>query len=193
MYAEHVPLLTLHGQTPSGFADIVTFAIATQSQRFYNVKLLLSRVHTDGLSACTMLRGRQKAGILHTHNAAEDLLPLPPCPFQALRTLLEIPAIGIVKAGFILQMLGYQVGCLDMHNLRIAGLSRRAFDGIPTSTEGLTHKLQTYLDTCHALGGAGYLWNQWCRVIAFTYPKHFASAYSVSAYHVDCIIRKVMA
>ena len=191
MYVDHVPLLTLHGQTPSGFVDIVTFAIATQNQRFYNVKLLLDRLHTDGLSACTMLHGRQKAGMLYVHNAVADLLPLPPCPLQALRSLLEIPSIGIVKAGFILQMLGYQVACLDVHNLRIAGLSRRAFDGIPASTEGLTHKLQTYLDTCQALGGAAYLWNRWCCVIALTYPKHFPTADAVSAYHVNCIIRKV--
>ena len=120
----------------------------------------------------------------------ENVLPLPCCPLDAIRVLVEVPSIGITKAAFILQMCGYQIGCLDVHNMRLAGLSRRVFEHIPTSMEGLTHKLRTYLDTCHALGGAARMWDQWCSVIARTYPKHFPTADAVSAYHVACIIRE---
>ena len=189
MYAEHVPLMKAHGQTPSGFADIVTFAIVTQNQHFYRVKPILERMRSHGLEFCSMLTRRQKASIAHVQTEAADVLPLPPCTREALRCLVELPSIGIVKAAFVLQLLGYPIGCLDVHNMRIAGLARHVFDHIPTKAEGLSQKFRTYMDTCTALGGAEFLWDRWCHVVALKYPKWFPSANHVSAYHVDCIGR----
>ena len=47
--------------------------------------------------------------------------------FEILKLFFLIPNIGIVKAGFIAQMLGFNVSCLDSHNLKRLGLRQRKF------------------------------------------------------------------
>lgn len=191
MYEKHVPILTQYGQTSDGFADIVVFAICTQNQRFYNVAGMLKTLHVDGVAACRKLTLRQKDAIVYAYRHAGDLQQtLPACTVDAMRVLVELPGIGIVKAGFILQMLGYPIGCLDVHNLRLAGLAPKVFARIPASAEGLTHKIHVYRDVCHTLGGAERLWDDWCTLISLKYPRWFPTAEHVSSYHVACIIHE---
>lgn len=147
----------------------------------------MNSVRHGGIDAATMLNGRQKYGIAHIQQHAQKYLPLPGCTLSAMRRMVELPSIGVVKAGFVLQMLGYAVGCLDRHHLQLAGLDSRIYSRIPTSADALTLRLQTYIATCERLGGAAYLWNSWCSLIAMKYPGHFVSAEAVSAYHVRCV------
>ena len=188
MYAEHMPLIREYGRTPDGFATLVAFAIATQNQYFFHVDSIMGIIRSDGAHACTRLKTRQKAGILHVQVRGAKYLPLPPCTADALRLLIEIPSIGIVKGSFVLQMLGYPVGCLDVHNIRMAGLSARVFSRVPARTEALSLRLETYLNVCTQMGGAEVLWNTWCTLIACKYPHWFKSAEAVSAYHVHCVM-----
>jgi hypothetical protein len=187
MYIDHVPILARHGTTPAGMADLIVFAICTQNQHFFRVRGIMDYLRAEGITTCTQLTGRQQRGIMWAQAHTAALCPLPSCTLEAMRRLIELPGIGIVKAGFILQMLGYNIGCLDVHNLRLAGLSPAAFKHVPTNTEGLTLKLRTYLATCASLGGTAHLWDQWCTLIACKYPRHFPTADAVSAYHVICV------
>lgn len=188
MYSEQVPTITQYARTPQGFADVVTFAITTQNQHFYHVKSIMQVIHDYGVDAPTQLNKRQKYAIAHIKMHASKYVYLPSCPLAAMRRLVELPSIGIVKAGFILQMLSYPgIGCLDVHNCRNAGLSRNIFSRVPTSTENLMQRLQVYLSTCQILGGAAYLWDSWCEHIAAKYPAHFENAEAVSMYHVNCV------
>lgn len=190
MYTQEQPLIAAHAKSPEGFADVVTFAIATQNQHFYRVGTILADLHMRGLDACKSLNGTQKRGIAYVHQHAGQVLELlanTRCSrspdILALRILIELPAIGIVKAGFIWQLIAGRVGCLDTHNLKTAGLRRGAFDYRPQSTEALTAHLSSYIAACAMLGTSEQLYNGWCSLIALKYPGHFNSAEDVSRKH----------
>mgnify|MGYP003693776155 CR=1 FL=1 len=105
---------------------------------------------------------------------------------HCLRQLIEIPHIGIVKAGFILQLVRGEVGCLDRHNLRAAGIHERAFNSVPQSTEGLTLKLRTYIGlSAHSSGHLRTSGIPGVRSSLRKYPQHFPDAQAVSWAHVE--------
>jgi len=187
LFAKHQPLIAAHAKSPQGFADVVTFAIATQNQHFYRVGAMLDTLWTEGLDKVKALTGNQKRGIVYAHTHTQRYVDIVHnrqlTPIEVFKALLEIPNIGIVKAGFILQLVLGTFGCLDRHNLKTAGLDSKAFSRTPANTEALTQKLQVYAATCYAIGTSAQLYNSWCRLIALKYPKHFADAYEVSRLH----------
>lgn len=184
MYTEQQPLIAEHARTPQGFADVVTFVIATENQHFYRVGRILESIWTEGLDRCSSLNSTQKRGIAYAHLRAADYTHLVTCDdVQALKTLVEIPSIGIVKAGFIRQLTVGSVGCLDRHNLKTAGFAPRSFDRLPQRTEGITARLEAYVSTCTLLGGSETLYDTWCRLIAAKYPEQFKNAEDVSEKH----------
>ena len=186
MYADHVPLLAEHARTPSGFADIVSFAIATQNQRFYLVERIMCGLRAG--EEMRQLTRAQQLGIAFVRQHARRFMPSRCVDTnKALRVLLELPQISYVKAGFILQMCGYEIACLDVHNCRAAGINAKALSRIPACAELLHARVEMYIMVCHVLGGAEYLWDSWCGLIATKYPRQFRSADEVSAYHVQCV------
>jgi hypothetical protein len=186
MFKEHQPLIAQHGQTAAGFADIVTFVIATQNQYFYRVGEIVEEVSRVGFEGCKYLTASQKRGIAYARLHGTRLLDSLQGAdvIEQVRILIEIPHIGIVKGGFILQMVYGKLGCLDRHNLRAAGLAANAFNRIPQSTEALSHRLHIYAEACTAMGTPEELWNGWCRLIAANYPEQFLHAEDVSFKHV---------
>lgn len=188
MFASDQPLIARHAETPQGFADVVTFAIATQNQHFYAVGKILDSLRADGLEACRFLNSNQKRGIAYVTACAEGIKSnvwYRGDAVSAICALVEIPNIGIVKAGFIWQMIAGQGGCLDRHNLQVAGLSLKAFSRVPQSTESLRQRVETYLQLCAILGNPEALWDGWCRLIYLKYPQHFKDAQEVSRKHVE--------
>tara|TARA_R100001126_G_scaffold98989_1_gene73928 strand:+ start:2376 stop:2960 length:585 start_codon:yes stop_codon:yes gene_type:complete len=108
---------------------------------------------------------------------------------EKILSVSSIPGIGIVKAGFVLQLCIGKVGCLDTHNLRMFGFSDSAFKFSKTTTRNTAlAKARLYIETCEKLGGSEFLWDNWCEFIAAKYPKHFTSADQVSQMHVDLIV-----
>jgi hypothetical protein len=187
VYTPDQSIIAAHADSPDGLVDVITFVITTVNQRFHYVGNILETVHTQGLDACKALTGSQKRGIAFCVMHARELRTELRCGsvLHCLRQLIEIPHIGIVKAGFILQLVRGEVGCLDRHNLRAAGIHERAFNSVPQSTEGLTLKLRTYIGLCTQLGTPAHLWDTWCALIARKYPQHFPDAQAVSWAHVE--------
>ena len=108
---------------------------------------------------------------------------------EKILSVSSIPGIGIVKAGFVLQLCIGKVGWLDTHNLRMFGFSDSAFKFSKTTTRNTAlAKARLYIETCEKLGGSEFLWDNWCEFIAAKYPKHFTSADQVSQMHVDLIV-----
>lgn len=187
MYQTDQPRIAAHALTPEGFADIGTFVIASINQRFYMVGTILEQLCTVGLEDASYLTATQKRGIAYVRTHAESLLESlsrADGTVAALRRLVEIPCIGIVKGGFLLQLVHGKVGCLDRHNLRTLGLDDRAFARVPQTTEALTQRLHTYIDTCARVGTSAQLWDGWCRLMAVKYPGQFKDAQDVSEKHV---------
>ena len=101
-----------------------------------------------------------------------------------LAELTKIDGLGIVKAGFVLQMALGKVGCLDTHNLTRFGIDGKQFKFSKTASDKLRQqKAKLYIDICNQIGGCEYLWDTWCEFIANKYPKQFKSGMEVSALH----------
>jgi hypothetical protein len=187
MYADDQARIADHAQTPQGFADVITFVISTINRHFYAVGDVVSDVRLHGIEDNKYLTPLQKKAVRFVRAHAEAFYDIPqryPDDIDALRALTELPGIGIVKAGFVLQLVAGRTGCLDRWNMRILGLNEKTFQRVPVSAEALTIKLNLYVQTVRAMGTCAQLYDGWCALIAAQYPLHFSSADDVSQKHV---------
>jgi len=109
-----------------------------------------------------------------------------------LVALTEIPNIGLVKAGFILQLCLGEVGCIDCHNsakydINLENFKLHNVKKLATKIK----KAQDYITACEQVGGSRKLWNEWCKTISQKYPTRFATASDVSRVHADVIVSVV--
>jgi hypothetical protein len=82
-----------------------------------------------------------------------------------------------------------EVGCIDCHNQQMFGIDIK--DITLSKPAKLATKLkisQNYIKLCEELGGAEYLWNNWCEFIAERHPTKFRNAKHVSKVHVDAVV-----
>ena len=108
---------------------------------------------------------------------------------QALLDVATVPGLGLVKAGFVLQLVTGSVGCLDSHNMQRFGLNVSAFKYGSNASDALKRKKAlAYLDACWKAGGCESLWNGWCDYVAAQQPKHWHSGFDVSAMHESAIL-----
>ena len=108
---------------------------------------------------------------------------------EAVDLFVSIPSIGMVKAGFIAQMCGFEVACLDRHNIRMLGLSETALLlNKKVKPELRKRKIRDYVKLCRRKG-AEYWWNTWCNYVADKggMNKSLPTGDAVSKYHVTAI------
>jgi len=109
---------------------------------------------------------------------------------EAVDLFVSIPSIGMVKAGFIAQMCGFEVACLDRHNIRMLGLSETALLlNKKVKPELRKRKIRDYVKLCRRKG-AEYWWNTWCNYVADKggMNKSLPTGDVVSKYHVTAIM-----
>lgn len=109
---------------------------------------------------------------------------------KAVDLLVSIPSIGMVKAGFIAQMCGFEVACLDRHNIRMLGLPETALLlNKNVRPELRLKKIRNYVKLCRRKG-AEYWWDTWCNYVAEKggMNKSLPTGDAVSAYHVDAVM-----
>ncbi len=172
--------------------DVGTFVLLTIRQQFSGVGRMLDKVRVGDYGPLWgfKYRGfeylREKREYLHQRvNAARrgkiwvnDLM----------RDYLAVPGLGLVKAGFAVQLLTGEAGCMDMHNLERFGINERDFD-IPARKDPdeqlrvIDECIENYLHTCDAYGGSEMLWDGWCHWVADTY-RTYQDAEDVSRRHV---------
>jgi hypothetical protein len=95
----------------------------------------------------------------------------------------------MVKAGFIAQMCGFNVACLDRHNVREFGLNERMLTLSKSLKPALKlKKCKTYTQLCQKKG-AEFYWDYWCNFVADRggMNKTLDTGDKVSRYHVDAI------
>ena len=199
MYAEHAPLIAAYAaDSPANLFRVGLFVECTINTHLEFVPGIIESFDQYGFLT-PRLMGWQKVAIHNLLNEQENLHAAlrgwkkrgRSAAHYAIRDIVELPGFGLAKAAFFAQLvLPYtQVGCLDRHNLRLAGLSERAFASTPTSAVGLTRKINMYLALCKELGGSQKLWDRWCNHLAVLRPYVFSSGEEVSQLHVDCIVR----
>jgi len=95
----------------------------------------------------------------------------------------------MVKASFVCQMLGFNVSCIDSHNLKRLGLSANAVKVDAKLSEAKQlRKVEAYVEMCQ-LEGTEYWWCSWCDYVAGNRAnRRLTTGDAVSAYHVDCVL-----
>lgn len=87
----------------------------------------------------------------------------------AISSLLEIPGLGIVKAAFVAQLMGYNVACLDARNVAREGRNPRAYRTDGRTPSQLAPKVRAYVG--ETFGRAEEYWNAWCSDVAAAYDR----------------------
>lgn len=175
--------------------DVGTFVLLTIRQQFSGVGRMMERVRRgevaplwgfklDGYRYLTAKRDylhKRVADCRRGRIWVEDLL----------RDYLAVPGLGLVKAGFAVQLLVGEAGCFDMHNLDRFGLNSTDFN-IPTRTDPdaqlreINAAVEWYVQLCEDYGGSEMLWDGWCHWVAEQY-RTYEDAEDVSRRHVTYI------
>ena len=188
-YASHVPAIAEGMRSdPAIFARGILFAVLSMRQPFVTVPdQMLDVIGPEGIGlSSTNLFGFKRDAwrytLEHVDELHADTLAASSTADQ-IKVLCRIPGVGIVKAGFVLQLMGYDIGCLDTRNVKREGLNPRKYrtdgrKGTPR-VERLIHEYVSEVG-----GRASELWDLWCEDVAATYKM---TPWDVSALHLTVL------
>jgi hypothetical protein len=185
--------------SPQGFYDVLEFTLCTINMPLSRVIPQREDIKVNGLEskwlsstkASGIYYGQTQKDVLHdvTFNIKAKYGSGLAGSYRAVNHLIQIPSIGMVKAGFIAQMCGFNVACLDRHNVREFGLNERMLTLSKSLKPALKlKKCKTYTQLCQKKG-AEFYWDYWCNFVADRggMNKTLDTGDKVSRYHVDAI------
>ena len=194
MYNRDQPEIERHMfESPKGFVDSLEFVLTTIQAGLSTCRNQRRQIARDGLQAAC-LWGKKADGLRYGREHAARLLP----EFERLRSrqateeavtlATSIPCLGLPKAGFLCQLMGFDVACFDSHNL--------AREGLPTSFVRLNKQakpatqlkhIERYVQHCQKAGSA-YWWDSWCEHVAGNRAnRRLTTPDAVSRYHVAAV------
>jgi len=155
MYNQHVPMIRSYCmESPENLADMLVFVLATIQQGLSSVPMILDDIdkHEEDSS---FLFGSKRRGYRYIQDHKQALFDsVSGCidPVEAISVFYAIDGIGAVKAGFCAQLLGFNTGCIDSHNLKLLGISPNSVT-IPKSLKPATRskRLHDYVDLTHTV------------------------------------------
>ncbi len=188
MYDRDVADIIKHVQSngPDGLVDVGTFVLCTIQTPLSRTGQQVAEVRQRGVEAAA-LWGSKRAGYgyLLTHKEAlyERLVERPHGEtVDTVRYIMQVPGLGVPKASFLAQCLGYDVGCLDSHNLK---RFNKPINFVKATAN--SRKVRDYVEFTQSLG-TEELWNGWCEYVAGNRVNKFLpTADEVSRYHVHAI------
>jgi hypothetical protein len=202
MYDIHAMEISEHAlKTPQGLLDVITFVFTTIQQPLSSCKNQLNDIDLHGTES-KYLFGSKRAGLKYAienktrlfwkvQELQKESLDNIDTVSKAVRLFMEVPGLGAVKASFVCQMLGFNVSCIDSHNLNRLGMELKDVT-IPNSLTEKTKmkKIKAYVHLTQRKGTV-YWWNSWCDYVASKggMNKTLTTGNEVSAFHVECVIR----
>ena len=202
MYQLHNPMVRQFSQQSARNLELtIAFVFSTIRVQTSRLPELMAEYRKRGLKS-SWIWGNKRAGLAYTKKHRNLLFmrmmrilkaKKKDCDLELLMLFLEIPGLGLPKAGFVVQLVAGKAGCMDVHNLRKYLPDVDASIGTPnyfqTSGNSDATKLRKaieYLDLTKSIGGAKVMWNEWCTDRSSDYPKHFPTPFDVSEVHL-CI------
>jgi hypothetical protein len=205
MYKIDNAKIAQHGlKNPDGLISIIRFTLLSIQQPLSSCDSMISDVESVGLGSRFLNAGNHVTkrdgltyAIAHKKQLFRDLKAYAQNGLDdvenisnALYCVYQIPHIGMVKAGFILQMLGFDVACIDSHNLERLGWKQSQVSlakGLKYETK--IKKIRAYISMTQEKGTA-YWWNSWCHYVAGNIGnRKLTTGQQVSQFHVRCVIR----
>lgn len=187
MYAEHVPTIAAAMRNDADvFARGCTFVVLTIQQMIVTVPEAVADVDANGLQSRFLFGHKRDAFAYIQEHKAELLRDVLACgddTASAIRVLMHIPGLGIVKSAFVLQLMGFDIACLDTRNIQREGRNPNAYRSMKKSRVFWTKRVAAYVaDTG---GRAREYWDLWCQDVATAYKR---TADAISRIHLDCIV-----
>ena len=196
MYNRDMPRMAAHGLADAdGLADVFNFVLGTIQQPLQTLGRQMHDFRVNGENSTYLFAAKRKGfKYVQTHKLmllrALRLAKKQDDVERALLILINVPSLGIVKAGFVAQCLGFEVACIDSHNLDRLGLPRTALRLPKSASKKLKRKrVKDYIKLCFTTGGAEYWWNSWCEYVADKGTnRKLETANDVSAYHYFALV-----
>ena len=184
--------------SPAGLVDVIEFTLCSIQAGLSTIKLQRKDIAKQGISS-RFLWGKKAEGLQYAMKHRErlwgKLVALREASSDNVETvcdavdLLEaVPNLGLVKASFVAQMLGFNVACLDSHNLKRIGKTE-AFVRLEKTLKPKTRrkKIVRYVSFCQERGSE-YWWNTWCEHVAGNKAnRDLDTGDLVSRYHVQAV------
>lgn len=192
MFADHQPIIGQWARAcPENFARAQLLAILSARQPFdyvgedLNAVLAgdprplfawkaaawfdIQRTAARRLAACEMIYCRGSKVAMETELLAE---------------ITKTIGLGLIKGGFVAQMVYGVIGCIDSRNQDEFGIAKRRYREIPPSATDATRtrKCREYVLACRKLGGCAFLWDNWCQGYALKGGR-LSTSWEVSAEH----------
>ncbi len=111
---------------------------------------------------------------------------------QMMLVLTDVPGLGVVKAGFVMQLMFGRVGCIDVHNLRrFYKVDAKDVKFVKIASDRIKlEKITNYVNICKGHRSPKKLWDQWCSQLVYKTCNRgrFADGNEVSQMHVAALI-----
>ena len=200
MYQRDCTAIAEHAaKSPDGLIDVIEFTLCTIQAGLSTVLTQRQDIKVIGYSS-KYLWGKKSDGLRYATERKEFLwgklmhIKQRGCDdvdaiAEGIMLLMKVPNLGMVKASFVMQMLGFNVACIDSHNLTRLGLSASAVKvGDKLKSETKHKKVCEYI-VMTQLEGSEYWWNSWCDYVAGNRAnKMLDTGDVVSKFHVECVI-----
>lgn len=200
MFHRDQPIIGAYAQaSPDNMAAVYRFVLATIQQPLETVPTILRDFRAEGSASRFAFSSKRVAlrwmedrrNIRTLYKGAMALRD--GTDAELLGYFASLPGLGLVKGGFMVQLIFGRVGCLDMHNIVMLDIPASRFKGdrYKTAKREVTRQavLQEYLDACRGGGGCEVLWNNWCDYVAELRPNKWSSGDAVSAAHPQFILQ----
>lgn len=190
MYAEHMPVIRdFMRASPENFRRGVIFVVLSIRQPITFVPDAMIECEDRGISARCIWGHKIDAFEFLADPVKLNNLWSQVCATQdsatAIEALLHVPGLGIVKAAFVCQLMGFDVACLDSRNVKREKRNPRAFRTDGKAPAKLRAKIKRYL--AETQGKAQYYWDAWCEDVAERYGM---TPEEISALHLCITERK---
>ena len=201
MYRKDVGLIKEHvsNKGSDGLVDVIEFVLCTIQAGLSTVKAQRQDIKVNDIHS-KFLWGQKRCGLIYARDNKDFLWSRlqyllekgarkPETCKEAIKLLMKVPNLGMVKAAFVAQCLGFNVACIDSHNLKRLGMKYSEVTVSKSASKALIDKrVANYVKLTQQRGSA-YWWNTWCKYVAGNRAnKKLLTGRKVSAYHVECIV-----
>lgn len=199
MYARDAKAIAEHANaSPEGLVDVIEFTLLTIRQPLQQVKAQRVDIRKNGLQS-SFLFGSKRDGLSYArenkgylYRVMLDILNRKDDPERKadlIQHFMQVPGLGMVKAAFVVQMIGGGTACLDTHNLKALGMKESEVKVSPSlKAETARAKVLKYVKLCDKTGGSAYWWDRWCEFVAGRRGSPLKTGDAVSAFHLDTVV-----
>jgi len=191
-YNEHIQRCNDYSQSsPDNMVKTITFVLATVQQQLEQAQAIVSSMQLHGAQSKYAFGSKAKGLdfiVEHKEGLYYAAMAYRNSPEGLLRMFIQVPGLGLAKAGFTAQLFGGVVGCIDTHNIKLYNVPLQTLRYPVKGTNQLQLKyINRYVSLCSSLGGSEFLWVAWCEYVASIRPKNWANGLAVSEYHCEVI------